>query len=180
MAPTRPLAQGVPIDPWKLIAAAEELAKHKGGKGRPRPIWLRRAVSTAYYALYHGLTRATAEHLLPNGSREDQLKITRLLRHNGVKGVCAQIASRRGAKSNQYIDPIALRLRKTPLLDVATVFCDLQEARHKADYDHLEPFSKQATVGLVADAKKALDTLQSAPQADREQFLALLAMSLRG
>jgi hypothetical protein len=62
---------------------------------------------------------------------------------------------------------------------VATVFCDLQEARHKADYDHLETFSKQATVALVADAKKALETLENANPADREAFLALLAMSLR-
>jgi hypothetical protein len=54
----------VPIDPAKLIEAAEEFGKQKGGKGRPRPVLLRRAVSTAYYALYHGLTRATAEHLL--------------------------------------------------------------------------------------------------------------------
>lgn len=62
---------------------------------------------------------------------------------------------------------------------MATVFCDLQEARHKADYDHLETFSKQATVALVADAKKALETLENANPADREAFLALLAMSLR-
>lgn len=101
------MATRVPIDPWKLIEAAQDFAKHKGkaGKGRPRPIWLRRAVSSAYYALYHGLSRAAAEHLLPNGSNEDQLKVTRLFRHNAMKGTCAQIAGRQGGKSNQYLDP---------------------------------------------------------------------------
>jgi len=173
------VAKRVPIDPTKLIEAAEEFGKQKGGKGRPRPVLLRRAVSTAYYALYHGLTRATAGHLLPNGSDEDQLKITRLFRHNGVKGVCAKIASREGAKSSPYLDPISQSLQSTPLFDVAIVFCDLQEARHKADYDHLETFSKQATIGLVADAKKALKILETADPKEREAFLALLAMSLR-
>jgi len=173
------VAKRVAIDPMKLVEAAEDFAKQKGGKGRPRPIWLRRAVSTAYYGLYHGLTRATAEHLLPNGSDEDQLKICRLFRHNGVKGVCAKIASREGAKSSPYLDPISQSLQGTPLFDVAMVFCDLQEARHKADYDHLETFSKQATLGLVADAKKALKTLETAEPEHREAFLALLAMSLR-
>ena len=173
------MAKRVAIDPVKLVEAAEEFAKEKGGKGRPRPVLLRRAVSTAYYARYHGLTRATAEHLLPSGSDEEKLKITRLFRHNGVKGVCAKIASREGAKSSPYLDPISQGLRGTSLFDVAMVFCDLQEARHKADYDHLETFSKQATVGLVADAKKALKTLDTAPSSERQAFLALLAMSLR-
>jgi uncharacterized protein (UPF0332 family) len=150
------LAKRVPIDPAKLIEAAEEFAKQKGGKGRPRPVLLRRAVSTAYYALYHGLTRTTAEHLLPSGSDEDQLKITR-----------------------PYLDPISQSFQGTPLFDVAMILCDLQEARHKADYDHLETFSKQATVGLVADARKALKTLDASEPKDREAFLALLAMSLR-
>jgi hypothetical protein len=173
------LAKCVPIDPAKLIDAAEEFAKQKGGKGRPRPVLLRRAVSTAYYALYHGLTRTAAEHLLPSGSVEDQLKITRLFRHNGVKGVCAKIASREGAKSSPYLDPISRSLQTSALFDVAMVFCDLQEARHKADYDHLETFSKQATVGLVADSRKALKTLETAPPQEREALLALLVMSLR-
>lgn len=173
------MAQAVPIDPWKLIAAAEDFAKTKGGKGRPRPTWLRRAASSAYYALYHGLSRAAAEHILPSGSAEDQLKIARLFRHGSMKGTCAQIAGRQGGKSNEYLDPLAIRLRSTPLIDVASVFCDLQEARHKADYDHLESFSKQATVGLVRDAKKALETLDSANAPDREAFLALIAMSIR-
>jgi hypothetical protein len=169
----------VAIVPWKLIEAAEDFAKHNGGKGRPRPIWLRRAVSTAYYALYHCLARAVAEHVLPNGSGEDQLRMTRLFRHNGFKGTCAQIAGRKGGKSNEHLDPLSARLRASPLLYVASTFYDLQEARHKADYDYLESFSKQETIALIGDAKTALDTLESVMPSEREAFLALLAMSVR-
>src|SRR5882757_918917 len=100
----------VPIDPWKLIAAAEDFAKHKGGKGRPRPIWLRRAVSSAYYALYHGLSRAAAEHVLPNGSPDDKLRISRLFRHGTMRGVCAQVAGRRGGKLNEHLGVLASSL----------------------------------------------------------------------
>ncbi len=137
--------EAIPIDPRQLVAAAEEFAEDsdKDGQARPRPTWLRQAVSTAYYAIYHDFSRAAASHLLPNGGGEDQLKIARLFRHNAFKGVCATIAGRDGAKSNPYLDPISRRLRQTSILDVASAFCDLQEARHKADYDHLEPFSSR-------------------------------------
>ena len=172
--------KSVAIDPWKLIEAAEDFAKAKGGKGRPRAIWLRRAVSTAYYALYHAFSRGVAEQLLPGGSSDDQLRLTRPFRHGGFKGICGHIASRGGGgKSVKHLEPMVERLRKTELLDVAEVFFDLQEARHQADYDHLEAFSKQGTLGLVRVAKKALQTLESAQVEDREVFFALLAKSDR-
>jgi hypothetical protein len=66
--------QAVPIDPLKLIEAGRDFANHSRGKGRPRPVWLRRAVSTAYYALFHRLCCDAAEHLLPKGSEQQKLQ----------------------------------------------------------------------------------------------------------
>jgi hypothetical protein len=33
-------------------------------------VWLRRAVSTAYYALFHAITMQAADSLLPSGTAE--------------------------------------------------------------------------------------------------------------
>lgn len=59
------------------------------------------------------------------------------------------------------------------------VFIDLQEARHDADYNHLEPFSQQSTSAAVVDAELAIKVLRGASLQDRELFFALLAIRAR-
>ncbi len=143
------MPRAVPIDPQKLLEAARDFANQTGGKGRPRPVWLRRAVSSAYYALFHDLTRQAAVHLLPHDSPQHQLGVARTFRHQNMKEVCEQVAGRHG-KPNRYVQPLVQSLASTPTARVADCFCDLQEvARHRADYDHLALFSK--AVALVED-----------------------------
>lgn len=52
-------------------------------------MWLRRAVSSAYYALFHDLTRQAAVHLLPHDSSQHQLRVARTFRHQNMKEVDA-------------------------------------------------------------------------------------------
>jgi hypothetical protein len=172
------VTQTVPIDPAKLVMAARELAEHSPGAGRPRPVFLRRAVSTAYYALYHRLSRDAAAHLLPNGDQEDQLKLARTFGHGGLKKTCSQIAGRQGG-IHPHVRVLVASLKTTPIADVAASFCDLQEARHAADYDHLATVSKPATIAQIEDANKAIETLEGASEADRQAFFSLLAMDAR-
>lgn len=172
------MAQAVPIDPAKLVNAARDFADHSPGAGRPRPILLRRAVSTAYYALFHRLSRDAATHLLPNGAPEDQLRLARTFGHHGLKKTCGQIAGRQGG-IHPHVKTLVASLKSTGIADVAASFCDLQEARHAADYDHLAPISKPAAMAHVEDAKKAIETLEGANDADRQAFFSLLAMDAR-
>lgn len=172
------MTQAVPIDPGKLLKAARDLAEHSPGAGRPRPIFLRRAVSTAYYALFHRLSRDAGAHLLPKGDQEDQLKLARTFGHNGLKKTCSQIAGRQGG-IHPHVKVLVAGLKGTPIADVAASFCDLQEARHAADYDHLASISKPAALAQVEDAKKAIETLEGANDADRQAFFSLLAMDAR-
>ena len=79
------MPQAVAIAPSKLIEVAEELANHMTGAGRPRPAWLRRAVSTAYYALFHCICLEAARHLLPNGEDEERLMLARTFGHAEIK-----------------------------------------------------------------------------------------------
>ena len=172
------MTKAVPIDPLKLIEAARDLADHQSGQGRPRPVHLRRAVSTAYYALFHRISRDAAEQLLPGGSKLDQLKLARTFGHKALKDNCAQIAGRQG-KTHKHVKTLIEGLRSTPIEGVAASFCDLQEARHRADYDHLAPISKPMAIGHIEDARKAIQTLEETPVADRRALFAVLAIGTR-
>lgn len=169
------MAKPVPIDPAKLIEAARDQAAHNTGAGRPRPVLLRRAVSSAYYALFHCLSVEGAKTLLPNGTLEQQLWVARAFGHREVKDCCGWIAGRQG-KVTRTVEPLVRSLRQTPLLDVADAFCDLQEARHRADYDHLAPFAKATVVAHIDDAEKAVGEVMNADARHREAFFALLAL----
>lgn len=165
----------VPIDPEKLIDEAKRALQKK--QGRPHSVKLRRAVSTAYYALYHSICRQAAAHLLPNGSLEDQLRIARSFGHRDVKSVCEWIAGRRDP--NDTLTALIDRLKNTDISDVATTLFDLQESRHDADYNHLEPFSQQVTASIVSEAEAAIRVLEGAPESDREVFFALVTIRSR-
>jgi hypothetical protein len=52
------------IRSYELIGLAERLVPADAGKGRPRTVDLRRAVSTAFYALFHELISQATNELI--------------------------------------------------------------------------------------------------------------------
>lgn len=170
------MTQPVRIDAAKLLEAAQDFADHHGGgRGRPRPIWLRRSISSAYYALYHHLSQGAAHHLIPNAKESEQLGVSRSFSHSSMKEVCEWVSGRRG-KPPGDVAPIIKSLSGTTIPDVAAAFCDLQEARHRADYDSLAAFSKATADGYIQDALKAIATVDASPETDREMLFALMAL----
>lgn len=165
----------VPLSPDKLIQAATEQARHQSGAGRPKHALLRRAVSTSYYALYHCIGLEAAETLLPAGTRDQKLSIVRAFGHRQIKDCTGWIAGRQGGVPNPA-KPLVAALKSSPFLTVSDAFWDLQEARHKADYDHFAVFSKATTLGLVQDAQRAIQDVRAAGGSDRQSFFTLVAM----
>jgi hypothetical protein len=111
----------------ELLDQARHLATREPKK--PRQASLRRAISSAYYALFH-LLLYEATHLLfpgtPVGLRE---RASRAFSHGEAKSVCAEWAKGNGV-DGLTTDPI-----ENGLQNVAAALVDLQELRHKADYD---------------------------------------------
>lgn len=165
----------VPIDPAKLLEAARQFASHHSAQGRPRPIWLRHAVSSAYYALYHALCREAADHLAGSSPQPDRLRLARTFSNRALKEVCEWIAGRRG-NPPQHARRLIDSLKTSSIAPVAAVLCDLQEARHAADYDHLAAFDKATVLQHIRDAERAIATLAGAGEQDRQTFFALLAL----
>lgn len=165
-----------PIQPRWLLRLATELAGH--GRGQPRNTNLRRATSTAYYALFHQLALAVVQHSLPGGTDEEVLAAARYVSHASIKQVCDWIA---GDTPPQHLVGIVDRLRgNDDLTAVATAFVDLQEQRERADYDHLADFTRPGTHARVAQARKAVNLLDlHHDHDDVRTFLGLILLRTR-
>jgi len=133
-----------------LIELAEYLARHEIGK--PKQATLRRAVSTAYYALFHLLVREASRHLVANEDLRSLL--ARAFEHSEMKRISRAFAAGALPDSLKMFEPVSPELR-----DLADAFIQLQEARHEADY-HVgrSPFSRQEVVNLASRARLALES----------------------
>ena len=113
-----------------LLEQAKHLAKRE--PKRPRQASLRRAVSAAYYALFHLLVSEGATRLAPTQPSGLRRQVQRAFVHGQMKDVCKTFGA--GNAPNGIHHLITLPLQ-TELKSISLAFVDLQEKRHKADYD---------------------------------------------
>lgn len=130
-----------------LLDIASDLVERESGK--PRQASLRRAVSTAYYAVFNALAGLCADEMV-GWSRpwEAFTPIYRSLEHTTARNLLNK------ARNQQLYGPDVARF--------ATAFLELQEAREEADYNP-EPFRyrRDDVRRLVGDARIAVETLRS-------------------
>jgi hypothetical protein len=139
----------VAIDSDKLLDIARLLAYDGQGRGRPSPAYLRRAVSSAYYALFHALARRAAKAALPQGTPEQQLRVSRTLDHGEMKVESGWITGQQGLGKSSSLGGVIDQLKQTQIQTVARVFWDLQEERHAADYDHLSLVTQAGAIAQI-------------------------------
>ena len=111
-------------------------------------IELRRAVSSLYYGLFHRLSVAGAE-VFNAGGTAVTLKASRAFNHTEMREACAEYV--KWAPGSRLASLVSTQPGQQ-LLTVAQAFVDLQEARHRADYD----------LGTAITNDEALDLLQQA------------------
>ena len=136
-----------------LLEQAEHLARRE--PGRPRQVSLRRAVSAAYYAVFHALAALCANTLV--GYQRPwsvYVPMYRSLDHGSIKRV-------------QRSDPRKAFL-STDCHRVLDIAVQLQDRRHVADYDP-QPgqFGRYEVLDDVARAREAVRLLASLPFDDR-------------
>ena len=129
------------------------------GPGRPLETDLRRAVSTAYYALFHSLAECCADELFNRNMRGQPgwVRIYRALNHGRAEEAC------RDRETHSF--PIAIR-------EFANLFVDLQQQRHKADYDPLATFDKSEVERVIAAGGVVLEAFENAGRYPRRSFAA--------
>lgn len=136
----------------RLLDGADQLMR-----SRPRSAaYRRRAVSTAYYAVFHALAKLCAECLLPAGWSEDPqgyAKIYRALDHGPLRAAFAQ-------------SPLK---DEGTLADIGAAVVRLQQERHKADYmpPDAAMFPAEEAQQLLAQARRTVSALEGLDRPSR-------------
>ncbi|MCJ2014625.1 hypothetical protein [Methylobacterium sp. J-076] len=148
-----------------LLEVAELLVAQKG-RLNLRKAAMRRAVSSAYYAVFHELCYVCADELKIWTKPTELLEpVYRLLDHGAAR-------NRLTGKDAATISPA--------ILQIGTLFKDLQEARHESDYrTPAMPVSRDWALSLIADARRIVDMIEGLPAQDRLKLAILLIAKTR-
>ena len=152
---------------WQdLITSSRLLAATLNPNGQPLQDSLRRAVSTAYYAMFHALASSNADCLV--GTPHDPLsghawsRVYRGLNHN---------AARRSLLQD-------LDLFSPQIKQFANAFTQLQDLRHQADYDPNKIFTLDEVLDWINLAETAIEEFMLT-SADERKMVAIQSLVAR-
>lgn len=146
---------------------------------RPKQANLRRAISSAYYALFHLLVAEGVRAFVPGtgpSARSLRVILARVFEHHAMVGAAQAFAGRGSSGWTSAVGAIP-----PELVGVAKSFVTLQGLRHAADYDLGRRFSRSASLAAVADCERAFiawEKIRKRPAA-RAFLLALLFKARR-
>lgn len=151
--------------PADLLAMAWEMAD----RDQPRQAHLKRAMSTAYYAMFHALCRNCADSLVgpegtPGRSRRAWNQAYRAVEHGYAKNQC----------KDKVMDDFPETIR-----NFAIHFVQLQELRHEADYDPAISFTIQEARKAIWDTEVMISKLMNSEVRDRKAFSVWITMKKR-
>lgn len=116
---------------------------------------LRRAVSTAYYALFHLLV---SEATLNWGRAEFRPALARVFEHGNMKSASDKIISDFNAKMKKKPAPSTELTTLEHLHTVASTFVQSQNLRNDADYDMSEEWTRTDVLKQIEAVSAAFDS----------------------
>lgn len=162
----------IPLNPRDLIRIARHLATGgvSGRRGRPRQAELRRAVSAAYYAMFHALAFSCANTLVGSTrTSRDQVswrQTYRSLEHGHVRRQCN--------------DSSAMRRFPSEVRRFGRTFAAMQAQRNLADYDPDTRFFRSDVLRFIDEVERAIDLFEAVPAATRRPFSVHALLRPRG
>jgi hypothetical protein len=166
------------LNPDHLLEQAEKLIEPPPA-GPPRQVDIRRAISAAYYSVFHATLRAAADLYVGVIYRATSryTLVYRSIDHKDLRDLCSKVRERNlSAKLTQYAPVGGF---DTEIMAFAQALLELQEKRLDADYNpSIRVRSSDAQLAIGA-ARNTLQRLQSADPSNREAFLGLLLFKIR-
>lgn len=149
----------------ELLGTARRLARASPKK--PRQSDLKRAVSSAYYALFHAVARNGADLLIgTSAGRVDSAwaQTYRALDHGFARSACGQLRNL-GFSAG--------------LCACGDAFIQLQQVRHDADYDPVHRVSRADALAAIQLAETAIASLVASDRNERKAFAVQLLLKRR-
>ena len=137
-----------------LMETARRLTE--SGAARPTETDLRRAVSTAYYALFHCLAGTAADLLTGSSGSPEWQQVYRALEHGKARSACQQ--------------QDVMREFPTEVRTFADTFVDLQKARQQADYAHEGEYSKPDALETINTVDGVINEFEQADIRHQRSF----------
>jgi hypothetical protein len=159
-------------NPDHLLDQADRLITAPIG-GAPRQINLRRAISSAYYAIFHAVATEAADVIVGRTKRDTSIYqlVYRSINHNSLRKLCEIFENKKPpTKYKEYFPKSGF---DSNLKNLAAAFVELQQMRNNADYDPLYRVSSSDAVLVVATSRAALNSLRNTSRARRKEFVAL-------
>lgn len=165
--------------PSELLALARNLSTGSGGS-QPNDSELRRAVSTAYYALFHKVVRTAASRFMGPGQENSAgfSILYRCFQHRVIKTVCEEIQV--PTLKQKYQTSLRRTSVSQDMKDFPVIFAALQEARHLADYDPAIRFLPSDVTSWIDGAEVAMNAFDRATVDEKTDILALMMVGARG
>lgn len=151
-----------------FMAIAKDLAA-RGGDDRPGQTALRRAVSTAYYALFHCLANCCADLLVgsPGSDRSEPawIQTYRALQHGTARARC---------NNSGMIQRFPVEIQ-----EFAQQFTFMQRKREDSDYDPSLILAYAEVIADIEDTEQCIARFNSVPDKDRRAFAVYILLNLR-
>lgn len=161
--------------PEDLLEQARHLAQRE--RRRPKQASLRRAVSSAYYALFHLLIAETVK----NWKRTDERFIlARMFEHSAMGNVCRKKRDELKSHFSTNAPPGPGHAPKRHLLTIAETFVHMLPHRHTAGYDGAKVWSRVEVgerIDAVPEAFASWNAIKDQP--DAQAFLVSLLLKDR-
>ncbi len=160
------------LNPEHLFEQAEGLITNRSG--RPRQVDIRRAISAAYYGVFHAVITAAADQFVgvTNRNRPRYGLVFRSVDHKWMRELCKEIQK---PTLSRRFKPYEPRYGFGPnIAAFAVAAVELQEKRHAADYDVMVRINQSDAVLAIKTARAALRRLNKATRSQQLAFLSLL------
>jgi len=138
---------------------------------------LRRAISAAYYAVFHATLAAAADHYVgaANRATSQYTLAYRSVDHRELRELCSRVSAPPGRLA-QYVPAGGFDV---DIKAYAQALLELQEKRLDADYNPSIRVRTSDARLAIGTARDALRRLQATHSSSREAFLGLLLFKVR-
>jgi hypothetical protein len=161
-----------PPDPEHLFEQADALA----ASAVDRQTDLRRAVSAAYYGLFHFTLTAAADMVAGSDTRSSSRYslVYRSVDHSRLRSLCSQVIGTRPQNL-----PLVLSAGFGTIAQFARIAGYLYELRNLADYDPSRDFTPDEARVAISEARHAIKWFQQGSAEQQQAFLTLLLFRSR-